>query len=470
MLNKDNYIPWSSRLLGYAKSKPNRKLLENSILHGSYVRRMIFELGDPYRIPHVAEDFHLQTNYELTDKEAKQVKADNQAIHIILMGLPEDIYDVVDNYNTTQEKEAGFQLQAGEFDLMVAAAKNEEIEEVNVNCFLMSNLQQASTSSTHANKAPVYDSNGQNDSNVIPVDSSMDPSGGIVKQHPATIEETRAFYKSLYNNLVIEIYKIFKVEIIAIGNQVDERVIHFEKEFLKEADKFVRDFKSLEEEADESLAMIKVLEKENERLLIAVVSQNIMSIVQKIFVENTSNLQTKLERTKEKFETCIIKKKNEYNVFWNNWYKKCEECKYDKISYDKAYNDMLHQIERLQAQLGDFKGKSMNTQCASNSFDSLSKKLNDENVSLEFQVFSLEIESEYLKSIYKNLFDYIKQTRAQTKIKTDSLQEKLNDTIYENATLRAKLYTKFSKQKDEMEGTSANTKFAKPSILGKPPL
>ncbi|GJU34999.1 hypothetical protein Tco_1183353 [Tanacetum coccineum] len=38
---------------------------------------------------------------------------------------------------------------------------------------------------------------------------------------------------------------------------------------------------------------------------------------------------------------------------WNDWYKKCEECKYDKISYDKAYNDMQQKIEWLQAQLGD---------------------------------------------------------------------------------------------------------------------
>nr|GEW17805.1 hypothetical protein [Tanacetum cinerariifolium] len=34
-----------------------------------------------------------------------------------------------------------------------------------------------------------------------------------------------------------------------------------------------------------------------------------------------------------------------------------EECKYDKISYDKAYNDMQTKIKRLQAQLGDLKDK-----------------------------------------------------------------------------------------------------------------
>nr|GEY12272.1 hypothetical protein [Tanacetum cinerariifolium] len=43
MLNKENYVPWSSRLLHYAKSRPNGKLIYNSIINGPYVRRMILE-------------------------------------------------------------------------------------------------------------------------------------------------------------------------------------------------------------------------------------------------------------------------------------------------------------------------------------------------------------------------------------------------------------------------------------------
>nr|GFC24200.1 integrase, catalytic region, zinc finger, CCHC-type, peptidase aspartic, catalytic [Tanacetum cinerariifolium] len=62
-------------------------------------------------------------------------------------------------YNCRGE-EAGIQLQAEEFDLMAAAADLDEIEEVNANCILMANLQQASTSGTQTDKAPVYDSDG----------------------------------------------------------------------------------------------------------------------------------------------------------------------------------------------------------------------------------------------------------------------------------------------------------------------
>ncbi|GJW17791.1 hypothetical protein Tco_0025227 [Tanacetum coccineum] len=59
-----------------------------------------------------------------------------------------------------QKEETGIQLQAEEFDLMAAAADLDKIEEVNANCILMANLQQASTSGTQTDKAPVYDSDG----------------------------------------------------------------------------------------------------------------------------------------------------------------------------------------------------------------------------------------------------------------------------------------------------------------------
>nr|GEY42348.1 reverse transcriptase domain-containing protein [Tanacetum cinerariifolium] len=215
-----------------------------------------------------------------------------------------------------QKEEAGIQLQAEKFDLMAAVANLDEIEEVNTNCILMANLQQASTSSTQNDKAPYTEllepitephQVPQNDNNVISEVFSMEQSGRTVEQHHVNVEETH--------------------------------------------------FKSLANEANESLSKHKALELEIERLLRAVVSHDIMSIVQNNSVDDTSNLQTKLERTKERLENYIIKKENEYAKLWNDWYKKCEECKYGKISYDKAYNDVQQKIERLQAQLGDLKGK-----------------------------------------------------------------------------------------------------------------
>nr|GEY65708.1 retrovirus-related Pol polyprotein from transposon TNT 1-94 [Tanacetum cinerariifolium] len=354
-----------------------------------------------------------------------------------------------------QKEKARIQLQAEEFDLMAAAADLDEIEEVNTNCILMANLQQASTSGTQTDKGPVYDSYGsvevhnydncydnetfnmftqeeeytelpepihkphqvpQNDNNVISEVSSLEESRGTVEQHPANVEEIHVLYDSLYNNLAIEVKKVNTVnrKLRETNAELTTELARYknqEKCFQIKATKFVRDFKSLAKEADESLAKHKTLELEIERLLRAVVSQDIMSVVQNNSVGDTSNLQTELECMKEQFENCIIKKENEYAKLWNDWYKKCKECKYDKISYDKAYNDMQQKIERLQAQLGDLKGKSKDTLCVSNTLNPLSQKLENENVELEFQV---------------------------------------------------------SEQKDTTRGTSANTKFAKQSILRKP--
>ncbi|GJS76401.1 retrovirus-related pol polyprotein from transposon TNT 1-94 [Tanacetum coccineum] len=172
----------------------------------------------------------------------------------------------------------------------------------------------------------------QDDSNVIPANSSMAPNGGEVEHHPATVEETHTIVTLQHvvksrmslnaNNwsstVHQEVHKILKDEIAPIVKQVDARVINFEKQFLKEATKFVRDLKTLANEADEYLDMNKVLEYINERLLRAVVSQDIMSIVQNHSVVDTSDLQTELERTKEKFETFIIKKENGYAVLCND--------------------------------------------------------------------------------------------------------------------------------------------------------
>ncbi|GJX30561.1 hypothetical protein Tco_0238640 [Tanacetum coccineum] len=559
MLNKDNYVPWSSCLLRYAKSKPNGKLIYNSIMN------------------------------------VKQMEADDQAIQIILMGLLEDIYaakaiqnlsvqnvrnqnglivvlgianpnvNQIGNGNVVAARAEGIQLQAKEFDFMDAVGDLDEIEEVSVNCILMANLQQSSTSGTQIDKAPVYDSDGsaevheydhcynneifnmftpeeqyidllkpilephqiqQNDNNVIYAVSNVEQSGGTVEQNPATVEETRAYLESLYNNLAIEVEKdntvnhkmketnadlttelaryknqekCFEInqekydklercyqksvyqeqcltkkinalhlssaktittlneEIANLNNQLSKEksiVSSFQEErkklksdfkiredelldkqiqlknkikeldnilvktgqsiqtmhmlspkpdsfyhteqkmalgyqnpfYLKQAQqkqqslyngkvllekhdppavydseetlqlaqesrlkmkqlnkeikpknyakinhlsgaKFVRDFKSLEKEADESLARHKALEFEIERLLKAVVNQDIMSIMQ-------------------------------------------------------TYNDMQQKIQRLQAQLGDQKGKSKDTPCVSDTFDSLSQKLETENVEL----------------------------------------------------------------------------------------
>nr|GEY26924.1 retrovirus-related Pol polyprotein from transposon TNT 1-94 [Tanacetum cinerariifolium] len=621
MLNKDNYVSWSSRIIRYARSRPNGKMIVDSIKNGPYVRRMIATPGEPDLPVSVPESFHEQADEELTETDIKRIDADDQAIQTILLGLPEDVYAAVDSCETAKEiwervrqmmkgsdigeqekkaklfnewekftstdgesiesyyhqfmqlmndlkknkhfpenvasnlkffnnlqpewkrhnggiqsaqnasvqsgrnqnglvvvpgitnqsgtgnvvaaraegtgirnqarcynyrglghiarncttrpkrrdaaylqtqlliaqkKEAGIQLQTEEFDFMAAACDLEEIEEEEQYTNLLEPIPEPQL-------VP------QNDNHVTSVAPSMVHSGGIVETSFAHNEEIRAHQETVYRNLVDqvaqvnrvnsntratnaelksklarykiqeqrveisqekydklekwifvpqttkskeelflsnvsnvvtasktisipnedlsddttpsvarkflnevksslvtlqrvvkqkitlevhnwsssahkEVYRIISHEVAHIINQVDARVQNFKIQFLQEAAKFVRDFKSLAKEADESLDKQKSLELEIERLLKASVSHDIMCIVQNGFVDTPSDLRTELDRTKEKLELCIIKKEKEYAVLWNNWYTKCEECKYDKISYDKAYNDMQQKL------------------------------------------------------------------------------------------------------------------------------
>nr|GEY47079.1 hypothetical protein [Tanacetum cinerariifolium] len=319
---------------------------------------------------------------------------------------------------------------------------SKETKRVKANCILENNLQQALTSGTQFDKAPVYESDGsaENDSNIISEVSSVKQGGGTVEQHPANVEKTHVLYDSLYNNVAIEVEKVNSVNLKLRETNADLTTELARYKNLEKAAKFVRDFKSLAKEAGESIAKQKALELEIERLLRTVVGQDIMSVVQHNSVVDTSILRTELE-----------------------------QCRYDKTSYDKSYNDMQQKIKRLQAQLGDLKGKSKDTSSVSDTLNPLPQKLKNENVELEFHVQNYEKEIAHLKTAYKNLFDSINVTRTQTKTIINSLQTKLHDTIYENAKLRAQLFDKVSGKKDTTRGTSANTKFAKQSILGKPP-
>nr|GEZ17801.1 retrovirus-related Pol polyprotein from transposon TNT 1-94 [Tanacetum cinerariifolium] len=252
----------------------------------------------------------------------------------------------------------------------------DEIEEVNANCILMANLQQASTSGTQTDKAPVYVSVGssevhdyencddneifnmftqeeqytellepipephqvsQNDNNVISKSreelyfSNDSKTDNVSKSISIPNEEfsddttpsvARKFLNGVKGTIVTlqrpvkyrmtlethnwssfahqELHKILKNENFLIVNQVDARVQNFEIQFLKEAAKFVGDFKSLAKEADESLAKHKALELEIESLLRAVMSQDIMKQKANVSIkEKQKKLQPKVKKTKK---------------------------------------------------------------------------------------------------------------------------------------------------------------------------
>nr|GEV32426.1 integrase, catalytic region, zinc finger, CCHC-type, peptidase aspartic, catalytic [Tanacetum cinerariifolium] len=574
MLNKENYVPWSSRLLRYAKSRPNGKLIHNSFLNGPYVRKIIPEPGDANREITITETFHLQTDDELSDKELKQIEADDQAIQTILLGLPEDIYaterftsnegESIESYyhrflklmndlkrnKHFPEKIATDYTQLYDFRKYnqneVDELKAERLAKTQDPLALMANsnnhyaflaphqdqssfnqnyLQQPMPNpeditdlttamnmalalmakafklnySTPTNNNQRISSNPRNRQIAQPgMNMSQDRQmqmvrgngGNQFRQYAGQNAGNLAGYNDVIGNqnhigngnLVaaraegnaagqngnqIRCYNCRGVEeydLMAAAADLDEikevnancilmanlqQASTSEEQYIEllepipeshqvpqndndvisedtsvEQAKFVGDFKSL---ADASLAKHKALELEIERLLKAV--------------------------------------ENEYAKLWNDWYKKCDECKYDKISYDKAYKDMQQKIERFQAQLGDLKGKSKDTSCVLDTRNPLSQKLENKNVELESRVLNYARENAHLKAIYKNLFDSISVSRTQTKKIITSLQNELQSTIYKNAKLRTQLFKKVSDQKDNTQDTSENTKFTKQPIV-----
>nr|GEW10590.1 hypothetical protein [Tanacetum cinerariifolium] len=415
------------------------------------------------------------TDDELTKKEAKQMEADDPTIQTIIMGLPKDIYDAVDSCETAQEiwlheevNELSVEQLAKTHDPLALMADSQNpynylvfypyhsshipyVQQLQTNNNFvpqpsfntnymeqpMPNLEDISDLTTAINMTLVLMAKAFKLNYSTPTNNkqriSTNPCnrqiaqpcinmGNHIRYNAGKITGNHNEYNAVQNVRNQNANQNRNGNVIALraegnSNGNNSNKIRFSHTtLLKEAAKFVGYFKFLAKEADESLDIKRFWNTQNERLLRAV------------------------------------------------------ECKYDKILYEKAYNNMQHQIERLQAQLEYLKGKSVNTQCDSNTLDYLSQKLDNENVSLEFLVLNLAKENEHLKSIYKNLLDSIKQTRSQTKLITDSLQEKLNDTIYRKCYVTSPVTYKFSEQQNAMQGTSTDTKFAKPQIFGKPPL
>nr|GEU69207.1 hypothetical protein [Tanacetum cinerariifolium] len=680
MLNKDNYVPCSSFIIRYARSRSNGKMIVNSIENDSYetakeiwerMRQMMkgSDIGEQEKKAKLFNEW--EKNKHFPENVAANLKFLNNLQHewkrhVTIVRQTKNLYEAdftqicdflkmnqdenggnqngllvipgIANQNGTgnivatraegtgngnqarcyncrglghiarnytarpkrrdaaylqtqlliaQKEEARIQLQAEEFDFMEAVGDLDEIEEVNANIILMENLQHASTSGTHLDKTPVYDTDGsaENDNHVTSVAPSMVQSGGTVETSSAPNEETQkknlkhnfktredkyldkevdleakikdlenillkrdqtvqnmhmlnpkpdTFYhpdqkmalgypnplylkkaklkqQSLHNdNLLLEEHDSPTVydleETLERAQKSHEKMRFLKKEikpanyakinhlsgvfvpqttktkeelFLSNVSKMVTVSKTisipnedLSDDTTPSVARKFLNEVKNSRMTLQrvvkqkmtlevhnwsssfhkeihkIISHEIAPIINQVdarvqnfeiqflkeatnFVDVPSDLQTELDRTKEKLEHCIIKKEKEYAVLWNNWYTKCEECKYDKISYDKAYNDMQQKIKQLQAQLGDLKGKSSDTPSASNTLDPLNHKLETKIMELEFQV----------------------------------AHAKLHNLIYENAKLRARLFENTFESMNNTLGTSVTSQVDKPKII-----
>nr|GEY13879.1 hypothetical protein [Tanacetum cinerariifolium] len=304
MLNKENYVPWSSRLLRYAKSRPNEKIEADdqaiqTILFGLpediyaavdscetaqeiwlRVQQMMkgSDIGIQEKKAKLFNEWERSYNYNeygtrINGKsiQAKLLNTNQQQSKNFIKPEEQANCSTGNEYGSRQTNADGWRNQViqhavhnprvqnvGNQNVLIGVQGNgnqnqirngnlveahtegnatgqngnqircyncrgvdlDEIEEVNANCILMANLQQASNSDTQTDKEqytellePIPESHQvpPNDNVVISEDTSVEQGGETVEQHPANFKETRALYESLYHNLAIEVKKVNSV-------------------------------------------------------------------------------------------------------------------------------------------------------------------------------------------------------------------------------------------------------------------
>jgi hypothetical protein len=100
MLEKGGYLPWTSRMLRYIKTKTGGNLMIKSIEKGPFQPRQVQIEGNPNSTPPTQPFVRVQTEADYTDEDKTQIKADDMAMHLIQLGLPREIFAAVDSCET----------------------------------------------------------------------------------------------------------------------------------------------------------------------------------------------------------------------------------------------------------------------------------------------------------------------------------------------------------------------------------
>jgi hypothetical protein len=180
-----------------------------------------------------------------------------------------------------------------------------------------------------------------------------------VGQLQTTLESKTRLNEINWNYSVhLQLKRILESEFAPQINNIHARVIHFEQAFLKETADFVTDHKSLIKKANESFEQITILENMNDSLFEAVMTTDIMSIIiQTYSVQDDEILRAETSAIVSKFENALIKLEKENVSYFKQLDRKSEECKYDKLSYERAFKNMKEQNDLLRTQLESQTGK-----------------------------------------------------------------------------------------------------------------
>ncbi|GKB51100.1 hypothetical protein Tco_0901853 [Tanacetum coccineum] len=106
----------------------------------------------------------------------------------------------------------------------------------------------------------------------------------------------------------LEVRKALQTDIIPLVTHNDAVIKLFELEFVKEVAKFVRDYKSLKKEADESLEKVNFLDKENDCLLEVVLFSDAILTILHSYDNICAYKPSELTNLNQELENIVLKK------------------------------------------------------------------------------------------------------------------------------------------------------------------
>jgi hypothetical protein len=258
----------------------------------------------------------------------------------------------------------------------------------------------------HSEKlTPTYDTylDTPSSSNTPLATPDVNHNGGFVSQHAENDEETRALFESLLHNCGIEIEKVKKVNCDVKAANVK---LTTELERYKENAKSFQINKERESEFEIGYKKLLVKDREwkqkftnleiSSTKTINSLNQEISELTNQLSKQKTaySNLEKERDELKKDFakkedklleeivesehmiahleelvviylwQIFTIKLEKENVSYFKQLDRKSEECKYDKLSYERAFKNMKKQNDHLRAQLESQKGKGAETKFA----------------------------------------------------------------------------------------------------------
>ncbi|GJT26842.1 hypothetical protein Tco_0907117 [Tanacetum coccineum] len=312
----------------------------------------------------------------------------------------------------------------------------------------------------------------QNDSNVIYVVSSVEQSGEIVEQHPATVEETRAYFESLYNNLAIKsIYQeqCLTIKINALHLSSAKMIMTLNEEIA-----------NLNNQLSKEKLIVSYLQQEKKKLKSDFKTRKDELLDKQIQLENKikelDNILVKMGQSIQTMHMLSPKPDSFYHTehkmalgYQNPFYLKQAWQKQQSLYNGKILlekhdpPDMYDSKETLQlAQESRLKMKQLNNGIIPKNY----AKINQLS-----KVFVSQKAKSHKELYFLNTSKTTSVSKSVSKSISIPNEEFSDDTSPSVARkLLNELFDKVSEQKDTTKGTNANTKSANQLILGKPSL